>query len=189
MRQVLLIRHSATLSSILRRYAGDPFEPLAEEGIDLAKKAASNPALQGVALAFVAPALRCRESAALMLPETPKETLPFSELDFGVFKGKTADALLGDPLYEQWLESGCMADPPGGGSLISHKKEACQAFLAGMAFPFKKAAFVIHGGNIMAILERFSEPRKDFFSFQLPPCGMFLGLWESGKLWKTERIN
>jgi alpha-ribazole phosphatase len=182
MKEFLLIRHSATLSSILRKYAGNPDEPLHEDGIALARKTASHESLRDVDLVFHAPALRCAQSAEILFPSAPKQALPFTELDFGMFKGKTANDLLGDPLYEKWLSTGCMADPPSGGSLLAHKEEACRAFLAGMDFCFKKAAFVIHGGNIMAVLERFSDPHGDFFSFQLPPCGMHSGFWEDGKM-------
>jgi len=53
---------------------------------------------------------------------------PMGEIDFGLFKGKNADDLLGDEDYEAWLETGCMGDIPGGDSVSLFKERCFDAF-------------------------------------------------------------
>lgn len=105
------------------------------------------------------------------------------EIDFGIFKGKNSDELIGDKEYGIWLETGCMGDIPGGDSVLGFKDGCCEIFQniaeksqAGIT------ALIIHGGNIMAILERFALPKKDFYSYHIPNCGYFLCRWENGGL-------
>jgi alpha-ribazole phosphatase len=107
------------------------------------------------------------------------------ELDFGDFCGKTADELSSDPRYAEWLESHCQAGPPGGESVCFFKEATCADFEKELAVlkesGAKRAAMVLHAGNIMAILERHGTPKRDFFSWRLPNCGFFMcGCAKSG---------
>ena len=95
--------------------------------------------------------------------------------------------LLGNVDYEQWLETGCMGDIPGGDSVAAFKARCHRAFLriAAAGSP-GTTALVIHGGNIMAILEQLALPKQDLYAYHTPNCGFFLCGLESGAL-RVER--
>jgi alpha-ribazole phosphatase len=179
----LLIRHAKTKGNLERRYVGDPDEPLCAEGLREATVLAHNNILPPVAALISGPALRCRRTADVLFPGMRYDLCPMSEIDFGIFKNKTAGDLLGDKDYERWLETGCMGDIPGGDSVSGFKERCCESF-AGIAGASgeETTALVIHGGNIMAIMERFAVPKQDFYSYHVPNCGYFFCRYENGTL-------
>ncbi|MCL2166314.1 MAG: histidine phosphatase family protein [Clostridiales bacterium] len=183
MMHFLLIRHGKTQGNQERRYIGDREEPLCDEGrqgVHLLRESGDLPPVDSL---MSGPALRCRQTAELLLPNMPYAICPMAEIDFGWFKGKTADDLLGDKAYEAWLETGCQGDIPGGDSVSAFKERCCDTFLhiAEISDP-GTMALVIHGGNIMSILERFALPRRNFYDYHVPNCGFFLCRWENGAL-------
>ncbi len=183
MKGFLLIRHAITRSSLERRYADDPDEPLIKEGIRAAAALAVSGCLPHADAIFSAPARRCRETAELLFPGAGIASCSFRETDFGVFGGKNAAELLYDKDYEAWLETGCMGDIPGGDSVLAFKKLCCDAF-SDLAESCLKGttALVLHGGNIMSILERFALPKQSFYDYYTPNCGFYLCRYEGGYL-------
>lgn len=183
MAEFLLIRHGRTGSNIERRYASCPDEPLCPEADAEIAALSRSGVLPSVDAVYSTSALRCRRTAELLFPEMELGECRMRELDFGIFEGKNADELLGDRLYECWLESGCMGDIPGGDSVSQFKERCCDEFLriAG-SFRGRRAALVIHGGNIMSIMERFALPKRDFYDYHVPNCGWFLCRLEGGAL-------
>ncbi len=183
MARVLLIRHGKTQGNLERRYLGNPDEPLCEEGKRELVALAGRGALPPVTEVFSAPALRCRQTAELLFPGLRYQLFPMSEIDFGAFKGKNADDLLGDKQYERWLDSGCMGDIPGGESVTEFKNRCCEAFLTfAETRSAGTAALIVHGGNIMAVMERFALPKRDFYTYHVPNGGFFLCRLENGAL-------
>jgi alpha-ribazole phosphatase len=182
-KKFLLIRHSATQSNLERRYIGSPAEPLCPEGINRAKTLAASGRLPAVGSLISGPALRCRQTAELLFPGKNFSLCQMSEIDFGLFKGKNAAGLLGNTNYERWLETGCLGDIPGGESVVAFKEQCVNTFLdiAGASHE-GTAALVIHGGNIMAILESLALPKQEFYAYHLPNCGFFLCSYEKGHL-------
>ncbi len=180
-KRFLLIRHGATRSSLERRYAADPDEPLCEEGVQAAALLGSR--LPHVDAVFSAPARRCRNTAAILFPGVEIGSCSFRETDFGEFGGKNAVELLSDKDYEAWLDTGCMGDIPGGECVLRFKRLCCEAFLklAESALP-GTTALVLHGGNIMSILERFALPNRDFYEYYTPNCGFYLCRYSDGAL-------
>jgi alpha-ribazole phosphatase len=183
MKKLLLIRHGKTQSNLERRYVKDPDEPLCAEGVREIEALAQSSNIPPVTSLMSGPALRCRQTAELLFPAMQYAICPMAEIDFGVFKGKNADDLLGNKEYEQWLETGCRGDIPGGGSISAFKELCCNIFqnIAETSFDGTKA-LIIHGGNIMAILERFAIPKQDFYNYHIPNCGFFLCRYESNVL-------
>ena len=179
----LLIRHGKTLSNLERRYIGDPDEPLCNEGLEGVRVLRESGDLPPVTVLMSGPALRCRQTAKLLFPGMDIGSCPLNEIDFGVFKGKSADDLLHDKDYKVWVETGCISDIPGGDSVTSFKDLCCDIFqhIAEISVP-GTTALVIHGGNIMAILERFARPSKDFYDYYVPNCGFYLCRYENGVL-------
>ena len=205
----LLIRHGKTQGNLERRYIGEPEEPLTEEGIRDIEVLVRNGELPPVERLYAGPALRCRQTMALLFPGRTYNLCSLYEINFGAFKGKNADDLRGDKAYEMWLETGCMGDIPGGDSVKAFKDYCCETFERLAEIPagrtqadekilmdrtdgdetqvretnkVETTAFVIHGGNIMAILERFAFPKRDFYDYYLPNCGFFLCRLENGML-------
>lgn len=179
----LLIRHGKTASNLERRYVGNPDEPLCAEGVRDAETLALGGALPTVAALMSGPALRCRQTAEILFPGAAYTLCPMAEIDFGVFKNKNADDLWGDQKYEKWLETGCMGDIPGGDSVSAFKERCCEAFeRIAETSGAETAALVIHGGNIMAILEKFALPKQDFYEYHIPNCGYFLCRYKNGAL-------
>ena len=184
--QLLLIRHGKTQGNLERRYIGDREEPLCEAGArEALLQRAVMPAIDCL---YTGPARRCRETAEILFPGVPAKLCGLAEIDFGVFKGKNADDLLGDPAYEQWLSTSCMGDIPGGDSVTEFKARTCETFrrLAEESKP-GLTALVIHGGNIMAVMERFSLPRRDFYDYHIPNCGAILCRYQDGRITVIER--
>lgn len=168
MNRVLLIRHGATAGNLERRYIGRTDQPLCPAGEEQARRLA---ALRPEAdFLFASPMLRARQTAALAFPgQSPVLDGDLAETDFGLFEGKTAAELSGDPAYARWLEAQCIPPPPGGESAARMKARCLAAFDRCMARVPEgaSAAFVIHGGGIMAILEARARPAGSFYDFHV----------------------
>ena len=165
----ILIRHGQTQGNIEHRYIGcRTDEPLCAAGIeDL--RARAYPAVHRV---FVSPMRRCVETAGIIYPGVEQEVVDdFRECDFGDFEGKNYAELNGRADYQAWIDSNGELPFPNG--------ESRKAFAARCAGAFEKllargldgdCALVVHGGTIMAIMERFAKPAGGYFDFQVK-CG------------------
>ena len=184
MKTVYLIRHGMTAGNREKRYIGSTDEPLSPEGVAQIKqlKAAGLPAFHQI---FTSPYRRCRETAALLFPGADATAVPdLRECGFGLFEGKTAGELEYSPQYAAWLASGCMASIPGGESVEGFKARCRAAF--GQALQEVpeggRAAFVIHGGCIMAVLEAWALPKRDFYAYHLENGGFVACTFQEGAL-------
>lgn len=169
MNEILFIRHGSTAGNLEKRYIGRTDEPLCEIGIQQLQQLRQQD-LQADQL-FVSPALRTRQTAAILFPHMKGIQIPeLWETDFGEFEGKTAHELSDCSTYQAWVDSGCMDKIPGGESIADFKARCTAAFqkIAGTLPPDSTAAFVIHGGCIMAILEAFALPQKGFYDYHIP---------------------
>jgi alpha-ribazole phosphatase len=95
------------------------------------------------------------------------------ECDFGQFEGKTADELTDTFEYRLWVENGCMGQIPGGESVQAFRERCCNAFEKIVRLEAAKShslAFVVHGGVIMAVLERFDARKLDFYAYHIANC-------------------
>lgn len=148
---------------------------------------------------YMSPMRRCRRTAAILFPGVKGTVIDdFREMNFGRFEYKNYNELNGDPAYQAYIDSGGESAFPGGESkrefchrvvreaepLIFPKKEHAEGPLAkglrhktagGIADDGAELTVIVaHGGTIMAIMDRFSSPHEDYFSWQLPPGGMLL---------------
>ncbi|WP_077390718.1 histidine phosphatase family protein [Mobilibacterium timonense] len=190
MNQILLIRHGKTAGNIRRAYIGSTDEPLCPEGLKqmrlLSKEGLSAQRI------ITSPMKRTIESAAVLFPGMKSVPDPgLRETDFGVFEGKTADEISSDPelgpLYSAWLDTGCQGPVPGGEDIKSFKERVCSAFECQMAkIPeCATAAFVIHGGCIMAIMEKFAIPHHDFYHYHIANGAAIRCTWDGSHLEMT----
>lgn len=183
MRQVLFIRHGATAGNLEKRYIGRTDQPLC----DLGRQQALALAGKGLCVhrLFASPALRTVQTAETVFPGMgPTLLADLWETDFGDFEGKTAAELSHDPRYRAWVDAGCRTPCPNGEGIPAFKDRCCRAFLQAMAHAPDNTvtAFVIHGGCIMAILERFVLPKRDFYAYHIANGGLVRCRWEDGHL-------
>lgn len=183
MTEILLIRHGSTAGNLEKRYIGRTDEPLCDLGRQQIEQLKQQ-GLQAQQL-FVSPALRTRQTAEILFPHLVGTQVPeLWETDFGQFERKTYEELSDSPDYQAWLDSGCMGKIPGGESVAQFKARCTAAFqrLAGTLPADTTAAFVIHGGCIMAILEAYALPKKDFYDYHIPNGSFIRCSCENGTL-------
>lgn len=180
--KLLLIRHGATAGNLERRFIGSTDEPLCENGVAQALRLRT--ALPRPDILFASPMLRTRQTAELAFPDMAAKFVPgLRESDFGIFEGYTAAELAHDPEFIAWTDSSC-ADPapPRGESVSAFRARCVEAFrMAADGLPEDcTAAFVIHGGVIMALMDALAESKGDFYRWHIG-CGEYLTCFFDGR--------
>ncbi len=142
---VILIRHAPTKGNKLRRYIGITDEDIA--GADCLR--GNYPPCDTV---ISSPMKRCLQTAELLYPnQVPIICDKLRECDFGDFENKSYEDLKDDTRYAKWLESGGELPFPNGEARADFIKRSVDGFFE--LLPERgTAAYVIHGGNIMAIM-------------------------------------
>lgn len=169
--KLYLIRHAMTQGNKRKAYIGaGTDEPLCAEGI-AQLQAKSYPKAD---IIFASPMKRCIMTAEYIYPNQEKIICEgFKEMDFGRFEGKNHEELKDDPDYRNWLESGGKSAFPGGETRKEFARRCKNAFIACLRHMQKSeanketAAFVIHGGTIMAIMEEYGTPKGDYYRWQI----------------------
>ena len=177
--RLLFIRHGATAGNLEKRYIGSTDEALCEIGIEqMEQLQKQNFQIDRL---FVSPMQRTHQSAEILFPHTAYTIVEdFRETDFGLFEGKTAAELSDMPAYQQWVDSGCLAPIPQGERVEDFKSRCCAAFekILKTVPDNTCAAFVIHGGVIMSILEAYVSPKNDFYSYHIANGAYITALYE-----------
>lgn len=186
--ELIFIRHLKTKGNRLRQYIGVTDEPL-EQPVLLREYPDADTVV-------ASPLKRCRQTAELIYPGKGQMICPgLRECDFGEFEKKTYEELKDHPAYQKWLDSGgAMAFPGGEGREVFVKRSAAafeEAVGKLMGNGCSRAAFVVHGGTIMAVLSEFDRDKRDFYQWQVANGEGFLAKldetdWKSGKKQLTE---
>lgn len=162
----VLIRHGQTTGNTQHRYIGcRTDEPLCAQGID-ELKTRTYPSVKHV---FISPMLRCRQTAEILYPDIKPEMIEdFRECDFGAFENKSYQELSGRADYQAWIDSLGEQPFPGGESRAQFAKRCADAFEELTNWGIKEdCALIVHGGTIMAIMERFALPKGSYYDFQV----------------------
>lgn len=167
--QVILIRHSKTPGNAELRYNGRTDEPLSREGIALAEQVGADLSVQTV---YVTPLQRTKQTAAILFPKAAQIVVDdLREMDFGDFEGRSYIEMEHDAAYRAWVDSGCLTPCPNGEGRAEFSERVCAAFEAIVRQEAQRGeetlTFVVHGGTIMAIMERFARPQKDYYSYSV----------------------
>lgn len=175
--RILFVRHGKTQGNMEGRYVGRTDEPLRPETAEELKKVQ----IPRAEIVVTSPMLRCRQTAALLYPgQTVYVQEGLQEMDFGEFEYRNYQELSGNPDYQAYIDSGGTTCFPKGESLEDFRNRCCRAFLQAMddirGTGAKSAAFVVHGGTIMAILEAYGEPERSYFDWQIAN-----GAWLEGR--------
>lgn len=170
--QVILIRHSKTPGNAELRYNGRTDEALSPEGIALAQNMGGDPKVQAVC---VTPLQRTQQTAAILFPNARQMVVDdLREMDFGDFEGRSFSEMEHDMAYRAWVEGGCLAPCPNGEGRTDFSERVCAAFedvvTQAMERGEDQVVFVVHGGTIMAVMERFARPRGDYYSYSVKNC-------------------
>lgn len=135
---------------------------------------------------YISPMRRCRETAECLFPEMISQGRykiidDFREMDFGAFEYKTYQEINEDPnpeyraAYQRYIDSNGETAFPGGESKAEFTERVVRGFnsIAGDFLLSKRKSstliFVVHGGTIMTLLDRFSEPHRDYFEWGAKP--------------------
>ena len=148
---------------------------------------------------IASPLKRCIRTAELIWPGQEILIEPMlRECDFGAYERKTYEELKNEPEYIRWMESGGMTAFPGGEDQTDFRRRCADGVKQWIGRLFEKdadsAAFVVHGGTIMAALEALAKlPEQDgrdpggrFYRWQAENgCGYIAEAerreWESGQ--------
>ena len=177
--KIWLIRHGMTEGNRHQRYIGVTDEPLCPEGIERLKNI-TYPKPQAI---FVSPLRRCQETAEILFPEQKVRIIDqLAECDFGAFENKNYKELSGNAAYQAWIDSNGTLPFPGGESREAFEKRCREGFaelLKGLRDkPFRRAAFVVHGGTIMSILAAYAAEKEEFYHWQVQNGEGFRMLWD-----------
>jgi len=153
--KLVLIRHGQVQGNVEKRYIGSTDEHLTVLG----RTHLASRTYPEVARVFSSPLNRCIETARIIYPDMEPELISdFREMNFGLFEGKNYNDLKDDRRYQNWIDSNGMDAFPEGEDVASFTQRVMEALgeilidLAGFKGQVTKAALVVHGGTIMAIL-------------------------------------
>lgn len=171
--KIVLIRHGKTPGNVEKRYIGSR----TDEGLDEAFLGElRDKAWPAVKRVFVSPMRRCIETARLIYPDYEYEAIDdFRECDFGAFEGKNYAELNGRADYQAWIDSGGELPFPDGERRSDFAARCVKAFEDNVMGISEDCALVVHGGTIMAIMEKYARPQGSYFDFQVKNgCGFVL---------------
>lgn len=160
--KVILIRHGRTYGNSLGKLIGVTDEELCSEGIDeiLSRK------YPEADIVFASPLKRCVQTAKLIYDKPINTDDGLREMNFGIFENKNHEELKEEPHYIRWLETGCESQVPQGETKREFTKRCTTAFKRILEdLDCGTAAFVVHGGTVMAVLSALTG--GDFHSFLL----------------------
>lgn len=170
--KIIFIRHGKTDGNLKKRYIGRTDESLCDEGIN-ELKAHSYPKPESIICSSMK---RCIQTAEIIYPNK-KITIydDLRECDFGDFEGKNYIELSDNSDYCKWIESGGELPFPNGEDHKAFKKRCVRAFEKAVSEnQYDSIAFVVHGGTIMSILEKYAFPKKSFYDYQIKNgCGFY----------------
>lgn len=191
---IYLIRHGKTAGNLSGRYIGKTDEGLCPEGrtaLEAIRQRflSGKDALPRPETVYTSALKRTRETAAVLFPDLPVcVRAGFNECDFGEFEYKNYRELSGNPSYQKWVDSGGTLPFPGGEShenFVNRSAETFSRAVEELSAGKKTAAFVVHGGTVMAVMERFAFPQNGFYAWQVKNgCGfaaeLDLAAWQNG---------
>lgn len=164
-----LIRHGATELSERRCYQGRLDTPLSETG-----KHRLEASEDKHNIVYITNKCRTAETAAILFPEAEQRVVPeLREMDFGDFEGRNYLDMENDADYRAWVEGGCWGRCPNGENRAEFSARVCDAFSAlverALAEGQEELLIVAHGGTQMAVLERWGEPKNEYYAWCSAP--------------------
>ena len=185
--KIIFIRHGFTAGNTEKRYIGRTDEPLCDEG----KTQLSDIVYPTCDVLFCSPMKRCTETAKIIYPDmVPIIANDMRECDFGDFEGKNYKELSGNADYQRWIDSGGELPFPNGENPRDFRERCCNAFADAVKTISADitAAFVVHGGTIMSVLEKYAVPHREYFDWHCENGHGFICNWDGQNLKDIEKI-
>lgn len=169
--QISFLRHGKTKGNLEKRYVGRTDESIIIKDTVSYYKDSLQGRLHKRNKIYVSPMKRCLETAEICYPAHSYEVCPsLRECDFGKFEYKNYQELAGEMAYQMWIDSNGTLPFPEGETTEAFKKRCQEGFLEIMKDAIlcgvASIGLVVHGGTIMAIMEKFAVPHKNYFEWQ-----------------------
>lgn len=163
--ELIMIRHFPTKGNLERRYIGRTDEPI------LDNRQIGSATYPPADILAASPLLRCIQTTERIYGRKPDILCPsFREKDFGRFEGKNYEELKTDPAYQRWLDSNGTLPFPEGESQEAFQTRCTEGFeeLAERLIlcSCKRAALIVHGGTMMALLSYYFDGESSFYDWQ-----------------------
>lgn len=187
--KLILIRHGMTQGNKEKRYIGTTDESLCEDGIRVLKDYVKKGIYPSADRLFVSPMKRCIETGRLLYPTLSQAVVQdFRECDFGTFEGRNYKELTDDENYCRWIRSNGTLPFPEGEDVEAFKRRCQEAFrqcmesMKSVSHTDISVALVVHGGTIMAIMERYAVPEKGYYDYQAANGLGYMAEYSKGRL-------
>lgn len=175
--RLVLLRHAMTCGNEQKRYIGKTDEGLSEKGRHSLLHFVVDGRYPAVDRVYGSPMKRCVQTAELVWPaQALIKVDAFRECDFGAFEGKNYRELCGNPDYQKWIDSNGKLPFPNGENPENFKKRCIEAFEKAIAENNANdmISFVVHGGTIMSVFEKYAVPHGDFYDFHVENASGFI---------------
>lgn len=182
--KVTFIRHGATQGNLEKRYIGITNESLCLQGINALKQKKKFNKYPNPEKIVVSPMIRCMETAKIIYPSQELFCCNLlKECDFGEFENKNYIELSENRYYQKWVDSNGALPFPNGESIEGFKIRCLKGFHECLQnFKGFHIVFIVHGGTIMAILEKYAVPPKGYYDWSVANgCG-FMAEWNGKDL-------
>ena len=190
--KIYMIRHGATKGNREGRYVGSTDEGLLPEEAQKLKQEwrqggnAKEMKLPKIQKLYVSPMRRCRETAELIYPGVAQDIIEeFKECGFGEFEYCNYKELDGNPFYQRFIDTMGECGFPGGETKSEFQKRCVHGMekVLSSTLNMQKSrmsgenniaakdddpiVLVVHGGTIMALLDCYSHPHRDYYKWQI----------------------
>lgn len=142
---------------------------------------------------FSSPLKRCIETCEIIYPNlNPIVVDELSEINFGLWEGKTAEELKSDETFNKWLSGDSSVKPPQGESSADFTRRVClmfQKIVDGLiSTGHTEAVVVTHGGVIMTLLAVYGLPQAKPFEWACDSgCGYSIRV--TPMLWQRDKVS
>ncbi len=190
--KLYLIRHGLTQANLDGRYIGTTDLDLCEEGAVSLLSLQKEYEYPGVGRVYSSPLKRCLETARLLYPEiTPIAVEELREYHFGEFENKTAEELLDNASYREWLENAQDVVPEGAEEMGQFRERVVQGFdrviRDMMRARVTEAAVITHAGVISWFLSKCGLPKRPDHGWQVD-AGKGYTVLVNASLWGNNQL-
>lgn len=190
--RISVIRHGRTTANDKGIYIGRTDYPLSNKGASELYSKMDEFVYPNVARVYSSPLHRCLETAEILFPDTPIQTVDnLMEMDFGKFEGKSADELVNQDEFREWLKGGLDCRPPQGESVKEVQLRIFKALREIITDMMREdllhCAVITHAGIISNMLAGFGLPKISAQELQCAP-GEGYDIHVTADLWQRSQV-
>lgn len=190
--KIHFIRHGAIEETLNGVYIGTTDVELSDEGKRQLKLLDHNMGYPYAQVLFTSPLKRCKETCKTLYNHLEPIVIDqLIECNFGLWEGKTADELSGDPDFSKWLAGDADIKPPKGESNADFTRRICLIFENIVNGLIKTGTtdcvIVTHGGIIMTLLAIYGLPQAKPFDWACDN-GYGFSMRITPMLWQRDKV-